>query len=126
LTPIHKKEKAMLTIDAISPPIQSDPLGVLRIGASRVRLDSVIYAFDEGNTAEEIVSQFPTISLVDVYAVLAWYLNDRPVVAVYLAEQKAAADELRRDIESRPEQRTFRAQLLARRVEQQKAAAIVQ
>jgi hypothetical protein len=40
-------------------PLTADAHGVLRIGHTRVTLDTVLAAFAEGATAEEIVQQYP-------------------------------------------------------------------
>jgi uncharacterized protein (DUF433 family) len=55
---------ALLASDPI--PIRVDAEGVLRVGPTRVTLDSVVAAFDEGGTAEEIVQQYPALALPDV------------------------------------------------------------
>lgn len=92
--------------------------GVIRIGDTRVRLDTVIHAFNEGHTAEEIVSQYPVLKLADVYAVIAYYLNNRADVDAYLQSRANVAAEVRREIEARPEYKAFRERLLARRQQQ--------
>jgi uncharacterized protein (DUF433 family) len=61
----------MILAETQAVPMKADRNGVIRIGGSRVRLDTVIYAFNEGYTAEEIVSQYPVLRLADVYAVIA-------------------------------------------------------
>ena len=38
-------------------------------------LDTVISAFNADATAEEIVQQYPSIALADVYSVIAYYLR---------------------------------------------------
>ena len=49
-------------------PLKTDEHGVIHISPTRVTLDSVVLAFEEGATAEEIVYQYPTLALADVYA----------------------------------------------------------
>jgi uncharacterized protein (DUF433 family) len=53
-------------------PLKTDVDGVVRVGNTRVTLDTVIIAFKEGATAEEIVSQYPSLLLADVYAVIGY------------------------------------------------------
>src|SRR5215470_8610969 len=48
-------------------PLTVDAHGVLRVGNTRVTLDTVIAAFADGATAEEIVQQYPSLHLADVY-----------------------------------------------------------
>ena len=55
-------------------PLSTDEAGVLRVAGTRVSLDSVIYAFSEGATPEEIVQAFPTLDLAAIYSVIGYYL----------------------------------------------------
>lgn len=109
----------MILAETQSVPMTIDSHNVIRVGGTRVRLDTVVYAFNEGNTAEEIVSQYPALNLADVYAVIAYYLNNRSTIDEYIANQEIAANEIRSQIESRPEYKQFREQLLARTRPQQ-------
>ncbi len=47
------------TVETI--PLQMDADGVLRIGNTRVPLDTIIAGFMEGATAEELVQQYPSV-----------------------------------------------------------------
>ena len=73
-----------LMIAAEPIPLEADGEGVVRVGGTRVTLDTVVAAFNEGATAEEIVYQYPSLDLADVYAVIAYYLQRRPEVEAYL------------------------------------------
>lgn len=57
--------------------IRSDEYGVLRVGATRVMLDSVIAAFRQGHSSETIRQQYPALSLEEVYGSIAYYLAHR-------------------------------------------------
>ncbi len=96
-------------------PLRVSEEGTIRVGQTRVRLDTVVFAFNEGYTAEEIVAQFPALDLTDVYAVIAYYLANRPTVDTYIAERAEKAEALRREIEGQPEYQAFRQNLLQRR-----------
>jgi uncharacterized protein (DUF433 family) len=76
-----------LTISTELPPLETDADGVVRVGGTRVSLDSVIYAFNEGSTPEEIVQQYTTLDLTNVYAVIGYYLQRRGEVNEYLASR---------------------------------------
>lgn len=71
-------------------PLKTDVDGVVRVGNSRVTLDTVIAAFTEGATAEEITAQYPTLSLADVYAVIGYYLQQQAEVEAYLSQRRAS------------------------------------
>jgi uncharacterized protein (DUF433 family) len=96
-------------------PLATDAQGVVRVGATRVTLDSVVGAFRAGATSEEIAQQFPVLVLADVYQVIAYYLNHTAEVDSYLDPRQKQADSLRSEIEGRFDPRGMRARLLARR-----------
>lgn len=100
-------------------PLTISEEGVIRVGDSRVRLDTVIYAFNDGYTVEEIVAQYPALDLTDVYAVIAFYLGHRPAVDEYIAERAGKAAAIKGEIESKPEYQAFRQQLLDRKAKLQ-------
>lgn len=104
----------MLIVEAQSLPLLADHDGVMRVGHSRVTLDTVVHTFNQGHTAEEIVSHYPALKLADVYAVIAYYLNNQESVNRYLQQQEAMAEETWRKIESTPDYQIFRQRLLAR------------
>ena len=89
--------------------------GVLRIGNSRVSLDTVIIAFGQGATPEQIVEDYDSLELGEVYAVISYYLQNREEVENYLAQRNVERDKLRRQIESRSNLQGIRERLLARR-----------
>lgn len=96
-------------------PLKTDADGVVRVGATRVPLDTVIAAFKEGATAEEIVGQYPSLALAEVYAVIGYYLQHQDEVEAYLSQRRQFASEVRRQNEARFNQQGIRARLLARR-----------
>jgi uncharacterized protein (DUF433 family) len=62
-------------VQAEAPPLTEDASGALRVGNSRVLLELVVRAFQEGATSEAIVQQYSTLKLSDVYATIAYYLR---------------------------------------------------
>jgi uncharacterized protein (DUF433 family) len=88
-----------LTLAADPLPLSADPWGTYRIGDSGVRLDTVVYAYTHGSSAEQIVREFPTLELQDVHAVIAYYLNHRPEVEAYLEARRQAALETKAALE---------------------------
>ena len=104
------------SVQADTPPLREDASGALRVGKSRVLLDLVIRAFQDGATPETIVQQYSTVSLIDVYAVIAYYLRHPREVQDYLAARDQSAMETRKRIEaSQGDLGDIRARLLARR-----------
>ena len=90
-----------MTIHSDAIPLRVTPEGDVRIGATRVLLDMVVHAFDDGATPEAVVQRFPALQLADVYAVMAYCLRHRDEVDDYLRRREQRADEVRRKIEAR-------------------------
>ena len=104
------------TVQSESPPLREDADGALRVGQSRVLLELVIRAFQDGATPETIVQRYSTLALPDVYAVIAYYLRHRNEVEAYLVRREQQAEEARQRIEGQQgDLREIRARLLARR-----------
>lgn len=103
-----------LTLERQIIPLTEDQHKVMRVGQTRVTLETVIHAFEQGHTAEEIVSHYPALQLADVYAVIAYYLNHRAEVHDYLRQQEAVAKRVWTPIEAKAEYQNFRERLLAR------------
>ena len=95
-------------------PLETDDNGVIRVSHTRVTLDTVVTAFKEGATAEEIAQQYPTVPLADVYYVIGYYLRRRDEVESYLAERKEEADELQKQMEAHSNPVGIRERLIAR------------
>jgi uncharacterized protein (DUF433 family) len=65
------------------------------VQGTRVSLDSVVYAFLRGETAEGIADSFPALSLEQVYGAIAFYLANRESFDCYLEQSKAEFTRLR-------------------------------
>lgn len=104
-----------LAVEPESVPLVTGGDGVVRIEATRVTLDTVVAAFREGATAEEISQQYPTLRLADVYSVIGYYLRHRAAVDDYLEGQSSKSAEVRRENEARFDPTGIRDRLLARR-----------
>jgi uncharacterized protein (DUF433 family) len=98
-------------------PLQTSEEGIVRVAGTRVTLDTVVAAFEQGATAEEIVQQYPSLHLADAYAVIGYYLRHRPEVETYLAERDRVSRQVRQENEARFDPAGVRARLLARRSE---------
>jgi uncharacterized protein (DUF433 family) len=107
-----------MVIEAHAPALQLDETGTVRVGGTRVTLDTVVGAYLDGASAESIAEAYPAVSLADVYETISYYLRHRGQLDDYLRQRKQQGEELRRQIESRPENREFRERLLSRAREQ--------
>jgi uncharacterized protein (DUF433 family) len=96
-------------------PLAKDVDGVIRVGKTRITLETVVSAFLNGATAEEISHQYPSLDLADVYSVIAYYLRRRVEVDAYLDPRREHAEKVRRRNESRFDPSGIRDRLLTRR-----------
>jgi uncharacterized protein (DUF433 family) len=96
-------------------PLRSDADGVIRVGSSRVTLDTVVGAFQNGCTAEEIVMKYPSLDLTDVYATITYYLWNRAEIDAYLTRRAVNARAVRDEVELRHSSANIREMLLARK-----------
>jgi uncharacterized protein (DUF433 family) len=58
----------------------------LYIAGSRVSLDSIVYAFQQGSSPEEIQQDWPILSLEQVYGAITYYLANRAQVDEYIRD----------------------------------------
>jgi uncharacterized protein (DUF433 family) len=65
------------------------------IEETRISLDSVVYAFLNGESPESIAQNFPLLSLEQVYGSIAFYLSNREIVDAYLEKGEAEFQQLR-------------------------------
>ena len=72
-----------------------------RVAGTRVTLDSLVYAFRDGATPEEIVQRYPALELADAYEAVTHYLRHRSEMDDYLAHRETIAKEVRAENERR-------------------------
>ncbi|CAG0928702.1 hypothetical protein TFLX_01025 [Thermoflexales bacterium] len=97
-------------------PLHVDADDVIRVSGTRVTLDTLVAAFSEGATAEEIAQQYPTLKLADVYSVIGYYLRHPAETQTYLQQRQQRAEAARQQNESRFDPAGIRERLLSRRV----------
>jgi uncharacterized protein (DUF433 family) len=62
--------------------------GVYTVAGTRVSLDSIVYAFLSGQSAEAIAQAFPVLSLEQVYGAITYYLAHRDDIDRYLESRR--------------------------------------
>ena len=68
---------------------------IYRLIGTRVSLDSIVYAFWRGQTAESIAQSFPVLTLEQVYGALTFYLANKSEIDAYLKAAEAEFEVLR-------------------------------
>jgi uncharacterized protein (DUF433 family) len=66
--------------------------GAYRIADTRVSLDSLVYLFREGMSAESMVESYPALTLEQVHGALAFYLANQEDIDTYLVKGQRAAE----------------------------------
>jgi uncharacterized protein (DUF433 family) len=84
-----------------APSLGKDGGDTIRIGATRVTLDSVVAAFRQGATPEEIMLRFDVLPLAQVYEAISYYLNHREETDAYLEKQREKGEAMRQEAERR-------------------------
>lgn len=96
-------------------PLSTDAEGVVRIGGTRVTLDTLVAAFREGATAETIAEQYSSLPLDQIYTVIGYYIRHQKEVNAYLERRRQEAEQVRQENERRFSPLGIRDRLLARR-----------
>ncbi|MBW4689533.1 MAG: DUF433 domain-containing protein [Komarekiella atlantica HA4396-MV6] len=100
------------TLEREMPPLREDATGAIRVGNSRVLLELVIRAFQDGASAESIVQRYSTLSLSDVYTTIGYYLRHQDAVEAYLNRREQLAESVHQRLLSvQPDLRLIRSRL---------------
>jgi uncharacterized protein (DUF433 family) len=78
--------------------------GRLRIDGTRVTVLQIVTLYKQGESAEEIASNYPQLKLSHVYAALAYYHANQADIEQELADELAEYDRLKQEHESRARQ----------------------
>lgn len=92
---------------------------VICVKGTRVGIETVIGDYCLGATPEEIVIRYPTLSLQQVYAIITYYLENKPVVDAYLERLRWRREQDWQEQQHRPSDFV---RSLRERLEQQRAA----
>lgn len=86
----------MLPMTQVNPYVETVE-GAYRVAGTRVSLDSIVYAFREGQTAESIAQAFPTLTLEQVYGAITFYLANSSQIDAYLAKGEEKYEKMRQE-----------------------------
>ncbi len=103
-----------LVIEQEAPPLRADETGAIRVGTTRVLLETVIQAFQDGASPESIVHRYSTLSLSDVYNTIGYYLRHQDTVEAYLNQREELAQAVQQRLSSiQPDLGLIRQRLLS-------------
>jgi len=89
--------------------------GEIMLKGHRIALHHVVPYYNEGHSAEMLLSQFPTLSLALIHKVIAFYLENQMDVDAYVAAQKAEIERLAATLPDGPGTVELRRRLAAMR-----------
>ncbi|HEV7645158.1 MAG TPA: DUF433 domain-containing protein [Pyrinomonadaceae bacterium] len=69
--------------------------GAYRITGTRISLDSVVYAFLQGESPEQIIESFPYLTLEQAYGGITFYLANKKEIDDYLEQSEIDYQKLR-------------------------------
>lgn len=107
-----------LLIESKPLPLIVNEHGTVMVRGTRIPLDTIVYAFRNGDSPEEIIEQFDTLKLADVYAIISYYLDYQNEVDAYIRQREVEAQVIRQEIEARFPPHGLRERLLARRAKE--------
>ena len=107
--------QSLNSLTAPAAPLQANADGIYRVGGTRVRLDSILTAFQHGSSAEEIAIKFPSVELTDIYTIITYYLCHRKQMDEYLKLRGEVDDTVRAENEARFPAEGIRDRLLTQR-----------
>lgn len=103
-----------LVLERESPPLREDETGAVRIGNSRVLLETVVRAFQDGASPESIVHRYATLSLSDVYNTIGYYLRHQDAVEAYLVQREQLAESVQQRLSDiQPDLSAIRTRLMS-------------
>ncbi len=76
-----------ISLDPMQVPLFWDDYQSLRVVGTRVHLESIIHAWNEGSTPQQIVQYYDTLKLSAVLKILGWYVEQQEQVDEYLRHQ---------------------------------------
>jgi uncharacterized protein (DUF433 family) len=79
----------------------TEPVEHIRIKGTRIDIGFVIDLHKAGQTPEQIAARYHTVELVQVYAAITYYLQNKYEIEAYLTRREQTAEAFRREIESR-------------------------
>ena len=88
--------------------------GTIRIKGSRVSLEIIVRQFKQGATAEQLLEDFPSLTLRDIYGAIYYYLDNTEAVEDYMRQQEDSAVGMRAFLDSHLNSAALRTRIRAR------------
>lgn len=99
-------------------PLTTTENGVIRVVGTRIGLDIIVDEYNSGMSPEEIVYNYPSLSLANVYAVITYYLENKGDVDNYISRLNREAEYKRQSVEKEFRHDAIRQRLIAQQTDQ--------
>lgn len=103
-----------MLLQSLPQALHQDNEGVLRVSKTRIPVDTVIAAWHEGASAEEIALRYDSLPLADIYDLMGYYLRHRTDVDAYLSQRQLQSKTVREQVNKRQGVQSIREMLTAR------------
>ncbi|MGQ9626460.1 MAG: DUF433 domain-containing protein [Anaerolineae bacterium] len=87
----------------------------IRIKGTRVGIETVLTAYLEGLSPEEIAAHYPALTLEKVYATITYYLHNRTEVEAYMEAWRQHGEQMWQEQQCGPSPMVSRLRELARK-----------
>jgi uncharacterized protein (DUF433 family) len=98
MEPIVEKQHVVVTPDTCG--------GKPRVAGTRIRVQDIVLWTEQGQSPDEIVTDFPQLSLADVHAALAYYFDHRDEIERHIRETDELVERMAANPSMRARQRT--------------------
>ena len=98
--------------------------GSIRVGGTRITLDTIVHKFQVGDTPERLQDGFPSLTLAQINETIAWYLNNKTEADEYLTERDREAEKILQELENDPEHQAWRKELHRRIAERRRTGQL--
>jgi uncharacterized protein (DUF433 family) len=85
----------------------------IRLKGHRIGIETILFDYRDGLTAEEIVLRYPSVALEAVYATITYYLHNRARLDAYLRAAEQHEADMRREQDRHPSRAVKRLRELA-------------
>jgi uncharacterized protein (DUF433 family) len=89
MEPIVEKQHIVLTPGTCG--------GKPRVAGTRIRVQDIVLWTEQGMSPDEIVTDYPQLSLADVHAALAYYFDHREQIERHIQEGDALVERMKAD-----------------------------
>ena len=90
-TPVKSKDYVV----RLDFEFEGQPRRAYRVAGTRISLDSIVYAWRQGESPEGIIDSFSSLTLEQVHGALAFYLGNQVMIDEYLLQVEKDYEQLR-------------------------------